>query len=59
MPPNVTATLTVAAGDRGGLTEGGSPIDRARGVRVLGLEGGTARIELDAGTYRVRSAVVT
>jgi alpha-L-rhamnosidase len=59
VPPNSTATLAVAAGDRAGLTEGGSPIDHARGVRVLGLEGGTARLALDAGSYHVRSAVVT
>jgi alpha-L-rhamnosidase len=58
VPPNATATLTVAARHRRGLTEGGSPIDRAPGVRVLGVDGGTARIELGAGTYRIRSAAV-
>jgi alpha-L-rhamnosidase len=56
VPPNSAATLTVAARDRAGLTEGGIPVDRAPGVRVLAIGGGTARVELGAGTYRVRSA---
>ncbi len=59
VPPNSTAVLSVAARSRPGLTESGSPVDRARGVRVLEVAAGTARIELGAGTYRVRSAVAT
>ena len=56
VPANSTATLTVPARDRAGLREGGIPIDRAQGVRVLEVDGGTARIEVGAGTYRLRSA---
>ena len=59
VPANSTATLTVPARDRAGLSESGAPIDRARGVRVLRVDGGTARIEMGAGTYRLRSATGT
>ncbi len=57
VPANSTATLTLLARDRGGLTESGSPIDRAAGVQVLEVEDGMARIEVGAGSYRLRSAV--
>jgi alpha-L-rhamnosidase len=56
VPPNSTAVLTVAAQARGGLTEGGAPITAADGVRFLGISDGAARLELGAGTYRIRSA---
>ncbi|HEX3980885.1 MAG TPA: alpha-L-rhamnosidase C-terminal domain-containing protein, partial [Acidimicrobiales bacterium] len=56
VPPNSTATLAVAAPDRGALTEGGAPIAGADGVRYLGISDGAARLELDAGTYQIRSA---
>jgi alpha-L-rhamnosidase len=55
VPPNSTATLSVAADGPGGLTEGGRPIREVAGVRPLGTTGGVARLELGAGTYRVRS----
>jgi alpha-L-rhamnosidase len=57
VPPNSTAILSVAALSRSGLSEGGSPIGHAEGVHVLGVEHGTARIKVGAGTYRIRSAV--
>jgi alpha-L-rhamnosidase len=56
VPPNSTATLTVVAPDQGALTEGGAPIAGVDGVRILGISDGAARLELGAGTYRVRSA---
>jgi len=56
VPANSSATLTMPARGRSGLREGGSPIDGARGIRVLGVDGGSARIEMGAGTYRFRSA---
>ncbi len=56
VPPNSTATLSVAAPAQGALTEGGVPIAGAHGVHLLGISDGTARLELGAGTYRIRSA---
>jgi alpha-L-rhamnosidase len=56
VPPNSAATLTVPADREGDITEGGRPIRVAAGVRLLARSGGTARLALGAGTYRVRSA---
>ena len=56
VPVNSTATLILPARSRAGLSESGAPVDRVRGVRVLQVERGTARLELGAGTYRLRSA---
>ncbi len=55
VPPNSSATLTVAARGPGGITEAGRPIERSPGVSLRDLSGGTARLDLSAGTYRVRS----
>ncbi len=52
VPPNSTATLTLGARTRDSLSESGAPIDRVRGVRVLGVAAGVARIEVGAGSYR-------
>ena len=44
-----------AAGHRTGITEGGRPIRGVTGVRLAGVGGGTARLELEAGSYRILS----
>jgi alpha-L-rhamnosidase len=56
VPANSTATLTVASSGVAGITEGGQPIHRVKGVRLLGLSAGTARLQLGSGTFAVRSA---
>ncbi len=40
------------------ITEGGRPISRAPGVRLVGVTGGVAHLELGAGTYHVVSSPV-
>ena len=40
VPANSSATLTVASTGLAGITEGGKPIHRAKGVRLLGVNGG-------------------
>ena len=58
VPPNSNATLTVSttsAGHEPGITEGGRPIRGAAGVHLVGVSGGTARLELEAGSYRILS----
>ena len=55
VPANSTATLTVASNGAAGITESGQPIHRVDGVRLLGLSGGTARLQLGAGTFAIRS----
>ena len=56
VPANSTATLTVPSNGAGGITEGGLPIHRVEGVRLLGLNGGAARLQLGSGTFAIRSA---
>jgi alpha-L-rhamnosidase len=58
VPANSTATLTVASNGLAGITESGQPIHRVKGVRLLGLNGGTARLQLGSGTFAIRSATV-
>ncbi len=59
VPPNSHAALTVpttAGGHAAGITEGGRPIGGVAGVHLVGAGGGTARLELEAGSYRILSA---
>ena len=55
VPPNSVAALLVASEGPGGITEGGGPVGASPGVHLRGVAGGTAHLELSAGTYRVRS----
>ena len=59
VPPNSNATLTVptmAAGHPDRITEGGRPIRGVTGVRLADVGGGSVRLELEAGSYRILSA---
>lgn len=57
VPVNSTATVHVPTSDRGRVTEGGIPADRADGVRLLQVRDGSAVYEVGSGTYRFRSTV--
>ena len=59
VPANSTATLTVASNGPAGITESGQPIHRVKGVRLLGLNGGTARLQLGSGAYALRSTTAS
>ena len=56
VPPNSVADVTLPADQQSGITEGGRPLDRVTGVRVVGVAGGLAHLRLGAGTFQVRSA---
>jgi alpha-L-rhamnosidase len=55
VPPNTTATLYVPASDPGRVTEGGQPLDRAAGVKLLRAEGGRVVLEVGSGEYRFKA----
>jgi alpha-L-rhamnosidase len=56
VPPNSTAQVRVPGRTVRAITEGGRAIDRASGIRLLGMAGGVARLELGAGSYRIASS---
>ncbi len=56
VPPNTVAMASVPADSLGDVTEGGQRLERVKGIRPLGVTDGTARLEVGAGTYRIRSA---
>jgi alpha-L-rhamnosidase len=56
VPPNTQALVTVPATYRSEVTEGGRPLDQARGIRFLSVGGGSARLQVGAGTYHIQSA---
>jgi alpha-L-rhamnosidase len=51
VPANTTATLYLPATSAGRVTEGGSSLKDADGVRLHGVEGDRLRLALDSGTY--------
>jgi len=57
IPANTTATVYVPTGDAAGVTEGGSPIDKVKGVKFLRMENSTAVYGVGSGTYRFQSAL--
>jgi alpha-L-rhamnosidase len=57
IPVNSTATVHVPTSDRGSVTEGGIPADRADGVRFLDVRDGYAVYEVGSGKYRFHSEV--
>jgi alpha-L-rhamnosidase len=57
VPPNSTATVTVPADRAAGVTEGGRPLQGMPGILASAFGEGIARLELGAGTYRIRSGV--
>lgn len=52
IPANTTARVFVPATSEQGVTEGGRPLARARGVKFLRLEKGSAELQVEAGRYR-------
>ncbi len=52
VPPNVRATVTLPVGAGSTVTEGGVPVAKARGVRLLGRRQGALRLDIGSGTYR-------
>ncbi|MCX8156692.1 MAG: glycoside hydrolase family 78 protein [Verrucomicrobiae bacterium] len=57
LPANTTATLHLPANRLEGVLESGKPLNKARGVKVLGLENQRAVLELGSGSYRFTSVV--
>jgi len=51
VPVNTVAEVHVPAKTRGAVTEGGRPVDAAKGVRFLRMEDGTAVFEVGSGSY--------
>ncbi len=55
VPANTTATVYVPAASAGQVTEGGKPLAKVDGVKVLRTENGRAVLAVEAGTYRFQS----
>jgi alpha-L-rhamnosidase len=55
IPANATATVFVPARTAADVTEGGTPVGRAKGVRFLRMEDGRAVLAAGSGTYRFES----
>jgi alpha-L-rhamnosidase len=55
IPPNTTATVWVPATDAASVTESGRPVARARCVKFLRTEGGSALFEIESGDYVFRT----
>jgi alpha-L-rhamnosidase len=55
VPANTTATIYVPAGSADAVTEGGVPMARARGVKLLRVQDGAAVLEVESGRYAFRS----
>jgi alpha-L-rhamnosidase len=57
IPANTIATVYVPARDAAAVTEGGSPIDRIKGVKFLRMENNAAVYTVGSGTYRFGSSL--
>lgn len=55
IPANTTATVLVPAARPDAVTEGGRPIDRAEGVKLLRFENGRAVLAVGSGRYAFAS----
>jgi alpha-L-rhamnosidase len=51
IPANTTATLYVPGKSADAVTESGDPVNKAEGVRYLGIEDGCVMLELGSGAY--------
>ena len=51
IPPNTTATVYVPAEGGADISEGGNPVERAEGVRVLRMEHGEGVLDVGSGRY--------
>ncbi|TGE24243.1 alpha-L-rhamnosidase [Hymenobacter aquaticus] len=52
IPANTTATVYLPASSAAAITESGQPLTQHPELRLLGVEGGRARIAVGSGTYR-------
>ncbi len=52
VPANATATVYVPAAGADAVTEGGKPLAKAKGVKLLRAEGGAVALEVGSGEYR-------
>ena len=57
IPPNTTATVFVPASTAASVTEGGVPLDKAVGVKLLGQEAGCVVLAVESGTYSFSSTL--
>ena len=55
IPPNTTATVFVPSMHAADVTEGGSTLDKIKGVKFLRMESNAAVCEVGSGTYRFQS----
>jgi len=56
VPPNATATVSLARAEAATVTEGGRPVAHVPGIRVVPSPPGTAVLHVGAGSYQFRSA---
>jgi len=56
LPPNTSAEVWVPAESVSGVSEGGSPVERAPGVRLLREERGRVVLAVDSGRYAFSSS---
>lgn len=57
VPANTTATLFLPASTVKGITEGGKPVARAKGISFIRFEGNKAIYRLMPGAYRFTSSL--
>ena len=57
VPTNTTATVYVPAKDAAAVTEDGKPLAQAEGVKLATMEGDTAVLTVESGSYAFRSAL--
>jgi alpha-L-rhamnosidase len=57
IPPNTTATVYVPAKEAEAVTESGSVIDKAKGVKFLRMENNAAVYAVGSGTYQFQSSL--
>jgi alpha-L-rhamnosidase len=57
IPANTNATLELPAKDKDGVTEGGSPLSKVKGLDVRRFENGRVVIDVPAGTYHFTSRI--
>lgn len=55
VPVNTTALVYVPAAGKNAVTEGGQPLEKARGVVFVGMEGGAAVFRVGSGDYHFTS----
>ena len=58
VPPNMRATVELPASDAGAVTEGGQPLARVQGARLVELRDDRAVLEVGSGSYSFASGSV-